>query len=114
MAAVGPGVEVAVKYFNHGAKRDPEDPRLCFICGAEVTGVEPELRHVGEEIRTTPVPREYIDALHECTAIVEQALAVVPTAASDHERARAAVVALIGERYLRAKRGAPPKARARH
>jgi hypothetical protein len=96
---------------THPPKRDPDDPGLCFICGEPVTGVEPGLRHVGETVRTPVVPREYADAQRECVAIVEQALAthILTAAASDEERARVAVAALIEQRYLRTRRAAPPK-----
>lgn len=115
MAAARHGNQVPDVKHNHPPKRDPDDPRLCFICGDPVTGVEPELRHVGETVRTPVVPREYAEAQRDCVAIVEQALAGIPTErATDEERARVAVAALISQRYLRVKRAAPPKNPARN
>lgn len=105
-------------FYNHPAKEAPHDPgdgnhRECFRCGVTVTGFGPTLVHFDEEVRMTAVPREYLPALHDCTQIVEQALSKITDRASDHEVARAVVAALIDERYVRVRRGAPRKTHAR-
>lgn len=106
-----------MKRYNHPARPCPPEydtPNECFICGVRTVGVGPTLKHHDEEVRLTTVPREYLPAKAECTRIGELALAQITERASDHERAAAVVIALISEGYLRAKRGAPPKARQRH
>jgi hypothetical protein len=106
-----------VTYYDHPAKESPPDPddprRLCFTCGGELNGIGPTLMHHDEIIRLATVPREYIPALHDCTAIVEQALSHITSRASDHDVARAVVAALIQERYIRVKRAAPPRKTSR-
>jgi hypothetical protein len=108
-----------VKRYNHPAKRDAERPTLCFICGDPVTGADGydggDLRHVGEEVRVALVPPEYLPILGGCVAVVERALSEIPTErATDYERARIAVNALIHEGFLRTRRIEPPKYPARN
>lgn len=95
--------------YSHLAVEAPREPgdvrRECRVCGAEVTGVGTDIKHVGEEIRGTPVPREFLPAVRDCVAAVERALSQVTERATDAERARVAVTAVMEQRYLRAKRG---------
>lgn len=108
-----------MRVFGHPAQYWPEHPAECFVCGEAVTGASGfdggDLRHVGEEVRVPVVPREYQAVVPDCVAAVEQALAGIPTErASDHERARVAVQALIESRFLRTSRAPATRHPARN
>lgn len=99
--------------YNHPAREAPAEPgdvhRECFTCGVRVIGFGPTLKHFDEEVPTKLVPREYIAVLRDCTAAAELALSQLPTErASDYERARAVVVALIEAGFVRTKRTKKP------
>lgn len=84
----------------------------CIICGVHVVGVAPEFKHIDEEVRTTPVPREYLAAVRLATEKGALALSYVTNRATDEERARVMAVALVEAGLLRQK-PVRPKVRTR-
>jgi hypothetical protein len=104
-----------VTYYNHQAIEAEVEPgdktRECRVCGADVIGVGDTLKHFDEQIRTIAVDREYLPAVRLATEAVEAALSQITERATDHERARAAAVAIYKAGLLRQK-AVKPRVRA--
>jgi hypothetical protein len=100
------------KRYNHAARLAPVEPgddpnrRECQICGDPVTGVGDGLMHEDESVRMTTVPREYLAAVRDCTALGAVAVSRMPAGRqpSPEEIARVVAVAILEGGYLRAKK----------
>jgi hypothetical protein len=103
--------------YSHPAREAPLEPgekiRECSICGDPVTGYGPDLKHEGENVRTTAVPREWLSAIRAATEKGQLALSYVTERATDEERARVVAVALYEAGLLR-QRPVKPKSGAKH